>query len=122
MSLAEAFAPAQDHYRNQVMHATWGHLAPQQDNAHAGSFVFTIAGYGGDMVIITSDFPTVDDSPWFYQHMQNFMGDYIRIANETGREYRGHVFRFDGAYMMKSNRVGGSAGEWKGKVRRIDLT
>lgn len=111
MSLADAFIPTEQAYKNQVMNATWGHLAAKRSVKHRGYILFA-AGEYGDLICIKSMFKNVPDSPWFYQHVHDF------IFKKAGkREQRGKVFRFDGHYRVCLNGVG----QFIGKVRVVRL-
>jgi hypothetical protein len=113
MSLAEAFAPAEDLYRSQVMHATWGHLAPEERKPYRGWIVFT-HGTHGDLTIVDwylkrgkTELP---GSPWLFQQLNEF------TANECmKRQSQGVIYRWEGTYLMFKN--GGC--RFSGKTRRV---
>lgn len=92
-NLADAFAPADAHYREQVMQATWGHLAPQRNIAYPGSIVFAVGCYGSDPLnptVLSCGFKDLDDSPWFFDAMSEFL---------SSRTFKpGAVYRFDGSF------------------------
>lgn len=106
MSLADAFAGADADFKSRVMHSTWGHLAPEPRRVYPGVIVFAFSAYG-DIVPITSDFKGLDDSPWFFDHMQEFIGKKALV--------RGTIYRFDGTYLMFKN----GNGRFSGKVRTV---
>lgn len=86
-NLADAFAPAEAHYKAQVMQETWGHLAPKKGKTYTGRIVYTMGVYdGGDInpTIIVCDFPGLPDSPWFYEHLGDFIDS---ISWEPARDY-----------------------------------
>ena len=94
MSLAEAFAPAENKYRNQVLANTWGHLAPKPQNKYEGYILFTLGAYG-DITVIDCEFKDLDDSPWFYDHMYDF------VCNNS--QERASTYLFEGTYTMFKN-------------------
>ena len=94
MSLAEAFAPAEARHRSQVMAATFGHLAPQVRKKYRGTILFTHSNYG-QLVVIRADFKNLPDSPWLFEHLNDFV---FERATE-----RGKVYRFEGSYMLFKN-------------------
>ena len=103
--LADAFAPAEAHYRSKVMEATWGHLAPEKGKTYPGHMVFAHAGYGGHLVILESEWKGLDDSPWLFEAMLEFVCDF---PTEPGC-----VYRFEGK--LKNY-------EFQGTVQEIPLT
>lgn len=104
--MQEAFAPAEAEYRNRVIHATWGHLAPEPRKKYRGYVLFTFGEYG-DITVIKDNFEGLPDSPWFYEHVHEFASRKVKT--------RGRVYRFDGTYMMLKN--GNS--RFSGKVRVV---
>lgn len=97
MSLADAFAPAEARHRSQVLAATFGHLAPQARKKYPGSIIFAQSEFG-QLVPIRSSFDDLPDSPWFYQHLTDFVAD---KATEPGQ-----VCRFEGHYQLYKNGKG----------------
>jgi hypothetical protein len=108
MSLADAFAPAENHYRNQVMAATFGHLAPEPRKRYPGTILFTHTDYG-QLVPIRSHFQDLPDSPWFFEHLNDFVADKATKA--------GAVYRFKGTYILFKN---GKA-QFSGKIVELDI-
>jgi hypothetical protein len=106
MSLADAFAPAEARYRAQVVANTFGHLAPQPGKSYPGSIVFAQSEFG-QLVPIRTDFEDLPDSPWFHNHLTDFVGD---KATEPGQ-----VYRFDGHYRMYKN----GKGKFTGTVKQV---
>jgi hypothetical protein len=104
-SFAEAFIPAEQEHKNRVMHATWGHLAPEPRKKYRGYMVFACGQYR-DIVVISSDYSDMPNSPWLYQAEHDFA---------FKKAKRGKVHRFDGTLMMCKN------GKFKfsGKVRTL---
>jgi hypothetical protein len=92
--MADAFAPIEAKYYNEVMANTFGHLAPEPNTKHNVSILFCWGDYG-DIIPIKMESTTLEDSPWFYDHMQTFIED---NAKEQGR-----VYRFEGTYQMFKN-------------------
>lgn len=108
MSLADAFAPADNHYRNQVIAATFGHLAPEPRKRYPGTILFTQSEYGS-LVPIRARFEGLPDSPWFFEHLNDFVAD---KATEAGA-----VYRFKGTYMLFKN----GSHQFTGSVVKLDV-
>lgn len=89
MSLADAFAPAEAAHRTRVISATWGHLAPTPRKVYAGHIIFTEGEYG-HLIIIRSDFPELENSPWQFEDFHDWLG---KQSTEPGT-----IYRFDGTY------------------------
>lgn len=73
----------------EVMQSTWGHLAPKAEQVYTGTIVWAHGAYG-DLVAIAADFAGLDDSPWLYEDIEDFL-----IGQESTR---GTVYRFEGTY------------------------
>jgi hypothetical protein len=73
----------------EVMNDTWGHLAPERGREYVGTVVYTHGCYG-DLTIITADFDGLDDSPWFFEHLNDWLLDQD--------DKPGGVYRFEGTY------------------------
>lgn len=78
----------------QVQRDTWGHLAPVARRVYQGYMVFTLGAYG-DITLIDARWDGLDDSPWLFEDMQDYIAD---RAQESGT-----VYRFDGTYTMYKN-------------------
>ena len=113
MSLADAFAGAEVHYRAEVYAATWGHLAPQPRQTYRGWILFAHSAYGGETCLINADFGDLDDSPWLYEDLQEYVEHHREVLPNNERE--GNVYRFDGTYTKFKN--GGC--RFSGKVRQL---
>jgi len=108
MSLADAFAPAEAKYRNAVMAATWGDLAPRVGD-HQIDILFASSCYGW-VVIIDVIQPTLPDSPWLHQALQDHtakLGDGVPV---------GTVWRWNGILRWFQN---GNCRFIKGKLTKI---
>jgi hypothetical protein len=87
-----AMAPAELSYKMAVLDDTWGHLAPKKNRTYRGFIVFAIAAYGGDMVILDAHFDDLDDSPWLFDAMQDFVfKDYQQLTD-------GAVYKWEGTF------------------------
>jgi hypothetical protein len=103
MSLADAFAPAEDKYKAEVMAETWGHLAPKMGKVYKGSIIFAYGEYG-DITPIKCEFADLDDSPWFFDDMVEFI--WQKAKNKQGK-----VLKFVGIYKKLKNK-----GIFSGKI------
>ncbi len=107
-----AFAPAEAHYRAQVMADTWGHLAPKRNKIYRGSVVWALGCCGSDNLnptvlsfeLTARDGEELSSSPWFFDCMIEFLQQHSREE--------GSVFRFDGQFR---NYV------FTGTIRRLNL-
>ena len=94
MSLAEAYAPVEAAHRARVLDNTFGHLAPSIRKKYRGTLVFTQSAFG-HLVPIRAEFKDLPDSPWFYNHINDFVAE---RALEAGK-----VYKFEGTYMVFRN-------------------
>lgn len=86
-TMQEVFAPIEAKYKARVMEATWGHLAPKKNKTYKGRIVYAIGIFGDDGLNPTAlfcEFEGLDDSPWFYDALTNFMS---KQKGEGGRVY-----------------------------------
>lgn len=117
MALSDAFAAHEALHRDQVLSATFGHLAPEPGQVYHGSVVFACGAYGGDIAYLSIDFKTGDgtplnDNPWSFQDLT---GHICQWACDQANGYRGRkpisepietdgkVFAFNGTYTRFKN-------------------
>lgn len=84
----EAFGPVEARYRQEVLANTWGHLAPKRGLTYPGRVVFTFGVFdSGELnpTVIACDFEGLDDSPWFYEHLNDWLDQFA--PGEAGRIY-----------------------------------
>ena len=75
----------------EVQRDTWGHLAPKKGQKYIGTFAFAVGCYGGLGGEVTACvFDGLDDSPWFYEALQ----DYICTLDMKA----GCIYRFEGSF------------------------
>ncbi len=113
--LADAFAPAEAKYREDVMRATWGHLAPEKHRSYHGFIVFAIGCYdSGELnpTPLSVEFKDLDDSPWFYDALHEMLGKYQIGFRKRKRFKVGGVYRWDGQVCNY---------KFKGKFRRLEV-
>jgi hypothetical protein len=99
---------------------TWGHLAPRYDHAYEGYILFATSPYASlGWTVIEDDFPGLENSPWQYEAMVDFLND---LADELGEGalylWRG-TFEFfdpkkDGPQYLDMSRY-----RFCGKARRV---
>lgn len=95
-SWAETFAPIDAANREKINQATWGHLAPVKNTSYKGQILFTSTAYNsGTIILIDSSFENLDDSPWLYDFIhewlnkcQNIEHGAVYQLNCTFRNYR----------------------------------
>ena len=93
--IADAFTPVEARYKVAVMKHVWGHLAPAKNKSYCGFIIFANSAYDGP-VLIDSDFRGLEDSPWLWGAMMDFVHDYLTgciVRDEFGR-----VYRFSGVF------------------------
>jgi hypothetical protein len=89
--IADAYA---DRKKQGVMEETWGHLAPEPGRRYQGTMLFTDSAYG-DLVLIEARWEGLQDSPWLFEDMQ----DYIEVAETKP----GRIYRWKGTYVRFKN-------------------
>jgi hypothetical protein len=107
-TLADVFVPVEAHYRTQVLKATWGHLAPRKNKTYRGSVVFALGCFDNghlNPTPLTCEFEGLDDSPWFYEALIEFL--------QTLGGDEGGVYRWDGTFLNY---------EFRGAVERCALS
>ena len=93
-----------------VMEDTWGHLRVRPRVRHHGQIVFAEGIYGGDgIVTLRCDFPTLNDGPWFYDALIDFL-----LEQETEP---GQVYRWTGWYRLTK----AHGDEFVGTVDQIEI-
>lgn len=107
MGLADLCAEIQMHNKAIVMHQTFGHLRVQPRKKYQMRIVFSCSDYGGSHEIVRTK-TDAPDSPWLYQHMQQFC---------SRKAKPGNIYVFEGTYY--STKTG--RGVFQGKTRRIDI-
>lgn len=106
-TMDDAWAPIVAHQREQVLRATWGHLAPQKGASYRGSVVFAFGCFGSDHLnptVLFCDFDGLDSSPWFYDALITFLG--------TKGGKAGAAFVWSGEFKNY---------KFRGRFRRVDL-
>jgi hypothetical protein len=95
MSIGEAFDAHEKLYSNAIQQETWGHLAPKKDQEYQGFIIYSLGCYG-DHCVIQVKFKDLPDSPWFYEHLNEF------VSNMLGKKRvkHGTVFKFTGTYKV----------------------
>ena len=104
MSMAEVFAPVEAKNKDIIMQDTWGHLAPKKNKSYKGTIVWAQGCYGNSLTALSVEFKDLDDSPWLYEAIHEFM------FNQDAEV--GNVYRFTGAFRNY---------KFIGKVQRIDI-
>lgn len=113
MSFASAIEIAEAHTAAQIVAQTWGHMDAEPGSKHQGSFVF-INGQHGDVVVVSSEFPTFDEGPAYFEDRQEYL---IDLTKDEGPCSEVGVYHFTGFYQRLKN---GST-KLVGKVYKVDL-
>ena len=96
----DVFAPAEAKYAADVRRATWGHLAPKRGKTHRGYVVFAVGCFGNDDLNPTPlecEFKGLDSSPWFYDALTEFLGEFVGTGDGRPCE-AGGVYRWEGTF------------------------
>lgn len=75
-TMDDVWAPVMAKQREQVLRATWGHLAPKKGHTYPGVVVFCFGCFGSDKLnptVLSCDFGELDSSPWFYDALIDFL-------------------------------------------------
>ena len=72
----------------QVMQDTWGHLAPKINKTYKGTMIYAHSVYG-DIVLLYSNFKNLDDSPWLFEAMQDYLSEHCE--NEGVYQWEGRL-------------------------------
>lgn len=102
MSLPDAFAPAEMVYRERLLEATWGHLAPVKNRRYSGRIVFVTGIYGDEennpttlyCKLSNKTLGDLPDSPWFYDFLQDWYFEQVDADLLTP----GVVYEFKGSF------------------------
>lgn len=105
---AQLFAEHENQHYNAVQRDTWGHLAPVHRKKYQGYLIFTKTEWG-DEVPIKSEFKDLPDSPWFQDHITQFIDKFCGYDKTK----EGVVYRFEGTYMIYNN----GRARWRGKTK-----
>ncbi len=76
----------------QVIFETFGHMEAEKGSSHQGSFVF-IHGQHGDMVVVSSQFPSFEEGPGYFNYRQDFIWEKVKQGGPC--EAIG-IYEFDG--------------------------
>jgi hypothetical protein len=81
-------------YQEAVYQDTWGHLAPKKNVTYKGQILVAKSGYGGsDRKIIEMEWENLDDSPWLFDHVNNWIWDSRDLMKEDGVYWIKTTFR-----------------------------
>lgn len=117
MSLTDAFAPIEAHYRAQVEKDIWGHFAPQKNVKYKGYVIFSVGCFGSDPLNPTvlhfyllgggkgKGAKILESSPWFHGALMDFLR---KLKAEIGR-----VYKWEGSFRNY---------EFDGTVREMKLS
>lgn len=89
----DAIAPWEMRQRDEQMSATWGHLHPEDQREYTGYLLFCLGDYG-NQTIIRSRFGGLDDSPWFFEDMNEFVSQQLSESKAES----GSIWRWTGTY------------------------
>ena len=92
-TIQDAFDVAEEHYRSEVISATWGHLAPKKNKSYSGRIVYAVGCFSEgrlNPVPIVSQFDGLDDSPWLFDALNEFI--------QTQNNEPGCIYEFTGKF------------------------
>lgn len=85
MGLAELAAEHDAMLREQVYRETWGHLDAEPGRTYPGTLVCAEGAFGGDRIVLVSEFGEAGYGPWFYEGLH----DWLHAQDmEPGKLYR----------------------------------
>jgi len=94
MTFGDSMAQAESVYIERVFDDTWGHLAPVKNKKYPIRIVWAVGCYeSNSSTIIVSDC-AVDDSPYLYEALNDFIFDIDRENNHL----EGCVYEFLGSF------------------------
>jgi len=88
-----------------------GHLYPEERKYHKGWAVFIIGAYG-DISIVDLNFENVEDSPWFFEDVKNYM---FKISDRKKYKDFVGILKFEGTYLKYKNQNC----SFKGNIKKI---
>jgi hypothetical protein len=100
MSLGDAFAEYEAHYKEEVMRQTWGHLAPKRNKRYKGRVVFAVGCFSSDYLNptpIVCEFKDLESSPWFYSALNEYLQS-LKVEEGKVYEFTGKFcnYKFEG--------------------------
>lgn len=90
---------------------TWGHLAPKKNKTYRGCVVYAMGCYdSGELnpTVIFCDFGDLEDSPWFYEAVSDFLDE---LSWKPGQKYP----------PQEGHGEVGSVYEWAGTFRNYEF-
>ena len=75
-----------------VMRDTWGHLDVKSGVPYHGTITFAEGAFGGERIILTSEFGDAGYGPWFYYGIHGWLNDQDTEPST--------VYRFTGYYLL----------------------
>lgn len=88
-----------------ILNDTWGHLKAKQGQVYEGHILFTLTCHR-ETTILDWDFGDLPASPWFAEHLMDFVCS--KVPDDVD-EFR--LWRFDGTYRELKNGNGRFSGE-----------
>lgn len=76
----------------EVMRDTWGHMDANPGTRYRGEIVYAEGAFGGERVILASEFGNAGFGPWFYQGIHGWL---CQQETEPGR-----LYQFKGTYRL----------------------
>jgi hypothetical protein len=94
---------------NRIMRDTWGHMDANPGTRYKGHIIFAEGVFGGDRIILESEFGNAGYGPWFYDGIMDWLFDQNIEA--------GKIYRFDGFYRLAP----GGAHDFVGDISSTDI-
>ena len=89
------------------MQNTWGHLAPRKGHSYKGYMIWAYSRYG-EIVLLDADFRNLNDSPWLFEAMQEYIGE-----NLDGEG----IYKWEGCFTKLDDELFC----FGGKIKRLDF-
>ncbi len=102
--IIDAYAERKEQQRIQD---TWGHLAPKQGRSYKGYMIWAYGGWG-DIILLEAAFKNLDDSPWLFDAMQEYIGE--NLSSEG-------IYKWEGCF----EKVDEGCYCFGGKIKRLDF-
>jgi hypothetical protein len=95
---------------NEVMRDTWGHMDARPGVKYKGTILVAAGEFGGDRMILRSEFGNAGYGPWFYEGIHGWLSEQ---PVEDGK-----LYHFTGYYRLRR----GGEHEFTGTTTEIPVT
>ena len=103
MNIVDAYG---ERKKQQVMQSTFGHLAPKEGKTYKGTMIY-VHGEFGDIVLLAADFKKLNDSPWLYGAMADYLSEHCEAEG---------IYKWTGQMTKENDHY-----FFGGKIERMDF-